>query len=82
MAKGWESKSVEEQQDLASQSPLTGEERERMSKERAEKTRSLHALNLNRARVLQQMDRCTNGRYRDLLQKELDHLDSEIQKLC
>jgi hypothetical protein len=80
MAKGWESKSVEEQQSLASQSLLTDEERERMSKERAEKSRSVQALNLNRSRVLQQIERCTNGRYRELLQKELEHLDSEIQK--
>lgn len=81
MAKGWESKSVEEQQSLASQSPLTDAERERMSKERAERTRSLQALNLSRARVIQQVERCTNDRYRELLQKELDHLDSEIHKL-
>ncbi len=81
MAKGWESKSVEEQQSLASQTPLTDEDRQRLSRERAEKLRAVQALNLSRARVVQQMERCTNDRYREMLQKELTHLESEIQKL-
>jgi len=81
MAKGWESKSVEEQQSLASQTPLTDEDRQRLSRERADKLRSLQALNLSRARVVQQLDRCTNDRYREMLQTELAHLDAEIQKL-
>ncbi len=81
MAKGWESKSVEEQQSLASQTPLTDEDRQRLSKERAEKLRSLQALNLSRARVVQQMERCNNELYRAMLQQELQHLDAEIQKL-
>lgn len=81
MAKGWESKSVEEQQSLASQTPITDEDRQRLSKERADKMRSLQALNLSRARVVQQMERCTNDRYREMLQSELSHLESEIKKL-
>lgn len=81
MAKGWESKAVEEQQSLASQTPLTDEDRQRLSKDRAEKMRSLQALNLSRARVLQQIERCTNDRYREMLQSELAHLEAEIQKL-
>lgn len=81
MAKGWESKSVEEQQSLASQTPLTDEDRQRLSKERADKMRSIQALKMSRARVQQQLERCTNDRYREMLQKELVHLESEIQKL-
>jgi hypothetical protein len=81
MAKGWESKSVEEQQSLASQTPISDEDRQRLSKERADKMRSLQALNLSRARVVQQMERCTNDRYREMLQNELSHLESEIKKL-
>lgn len=81
MAKGWESKSVEEQQSLAAETVVTDEERQRITKERAEKLRSLQALNLSRARVVQQMERCTNDRYREMLQKELTHLEQEIKKL-
>jgi hypothetical protein len=53
MAKGWESKSVEEQQSLATQVPLTEDERERFSRERVEKVQQTQALQMNRARVLQ-----------------------------
>lgn len=81
MAKGWESKSVEEQQSLASQTPLTDEERERLSHERVEKVRRLQALNMSRARVAQQMDRCGNDRYREILQQEMNYLDAEIKKV-
>jgi hypothetical protein len=81
MAKGWESKSVEEQQSLSSETQITDEIRQRLTKERAEKLRSLQALNLSRARVVQQLERCTNDRYREMLQKELAHLEKEIQKL-
>jgi hypothetical protein len=81
MAKGWESKSVEEQQSLSSETQITDELRQRLTKERAEKLRSLQALNLSRARVVQQLERCTNDRYREMLQKELVHLEKEIQKL-
>ena len=81
MAKGWESKSVEEQQSLASQVPLTEEEREQLSRERTEKLQQVHALEMNRTRVLQQIDKCTNERYRGMLQQELDYLQGEIEKL-
>ena len=81
MAKGWESKSVEEQQSLASQTPLTEEDRLRLSKENAEKARALQALKLSRTRVVQQMELCGNERYRSMLEKELSYLDGEISKL-
>jgi len=81
MAKGWESKSVEEQQSLSSETQITDEARQRLTKERAEKLRSLQALNLSRARVVEQMERCSSDRYREMLQKELTHLEKEIQKL-
>ena len=81
MAKGWESKSVEEQQSLASQTPLTDEDRERLSHERVEKVRRLQALNMSRVRVAQQMDRCGNDRYREMLQQEMNYLDAEIKKV-
>ncbi len=81
MAKGWESKSVEEQQSLVSQTPLTEEDRERLSHERVEKVRRVQSLQMTRARVIQQMEKCTNDRYRGMLQQELDFLQAELEKL-
>ena len=81
MAKGWESKSVEEQQSLASQVPVSEAERERLSHERVEKLRHVQALQMNRARVMEQMGKTTNERYRGMLQQELDFLQREIEKL-
>lgn len=81
MAKGWESKSVEEQQSLAAQMPASQDDRERLSRERAQKLRQLHSLEMNRARVVQQMEITTNDRYRGMLQQELDFLQREIGKM-
>ncbi len=80
MAKGWESKSVEEQQSLASQTPLTDEDRLRLSRENVEKARALQALNMSRTRVIQQLERSTNERYRQILQQELAFLEAEIAR--
>jgi hypothetical protein len=81
MAKGWESKSVEEQQSLASPPAITEEERAQLSHEHQEKVRKQQALQMNRVRVEQQMEKCSNDRYRSMLQQELNFLDTEIKKL-
>ncbi|HEU5403395.1 MAG TPA: hypothetical protein VFU86_18710 [Terriglobales bacterium] len=81
MAKGWESKSVEEQQSLAAQVPISEEERERLSRERIDKLQHVQALQMNRARVLEQMGKTANDRYRGMLQQELDFLQAKIHKL-
>ena len=81
MARGWESKSVEEQQSQTPQKALTQEQKDRLSKEKAETMRKIQALNLNRARIREQLERSTNDRYKELLGKELEHLESELKKL-
>jgi hypothetical protein len=81
MAKGWESKSVEEQQSLAAQVPMSQDDRELLSREHAQKLRQLQSLQMNRARVVAQMEKATNDRYRGMLQQELDFLQREIGKL-
>lgn len=80
MAKGWESKSVEEQQSLASQTPISEADRARLSQEHKDKVRTHQALQLNRVRVQQQLEKCSNDRYREMLQQELNFLDGEIKK--
>lgn len=78
MATGWESKSVLEQQ-LTTQS-LTEIEKERISREKAVRTRELQTLNLSCARVREQLERSQSPRYSELLQRELHHLERELAR--
>ncbi len=81
MARGWESKSVEEQQNQASQKSLTQEDKDRLTREKAEKMRTIQALKLNIARIREQQERSSNDRYKQLLSSELEHLQKELSKL-
>jgi hypothetical protein len=76
MVTGWESKSVLEQQ-LTTQA-LTEIEKERISREKAVRTRELQTLNLSCARVKEQLERSQSPRYSELLQRELHHLEREL----
>ena len=76
MARGWESKSVEAQQEEAlarkadsGQPPSPEEIQRRQHKE---------TLRLARARVLQQMQASSDTRYTEMLQKSLADLDRQI----
>jgi hypothetical protein len=81
MARGWESKSVEEQQSEAAKPALTSEDKERLTKEKAERQRKVQALNLMKARVKEQLERSQNARYNELLQNELGHIEKQLAKL-
>ncbi len=81
MARGWESKSVEEQQSQSSE-PLSKEDQQRQKKAlNADKARSIQALTLTRARIMEQLERSTNDRYKELLNRELAHVDGELATL-
>lgn len=77
MARGWESKSVEEQQ---SQAPSTPSEIAKLAPEARRKQSEKRALELQRARVLEQLKRSSNPSYTDLLQRELQYLEEQIAK--
>ena len=79
MAKGWESKSVEEQQ-TATQT-LSADEKERISREKAMQLRETQSLKLSCARVREQLQRSQNPRYNELLERELHHLESQLTRL-
>jgi hypothetical protein len=82
MARGWESKSVEEQQSELTAPPLSKEDLDRQKKaQNAEKARQLQALHLTRARIKEQLERSGNDRYNELLNRELAHIDSGIAAL-
>jgi hypothetical protein len=78
MARGWESKSVEEQQAAATaphewKQPLT-------PKEKAVR-QHLEALQLSRKRILQQIEAAQNPRHRQVLENALADLNSRLARL-
>lgn len=79
MARGWESKSVEEQQSQATEQTSTPDAAQRAAK--AEQLRKIQALRLNRARIREQLDRSSSERYKEMLQRELEHIDSQLSGL-
>lgn len=82
MARGWESKAVEDQQQeaeerarrkLASDEELSPEERARRER--------LESLQLSRARTLTQLEQATRTAHRQMLQRTLRALEAEIDEL-
>jgi hypothetical protein len=85
MAKGWESKSVEDQQ-IDQQEQIRSQEivdeKERLDRHNAEEARKVQALKMTRARICEQLARTSNERYTLLLNSELEQIDSELAKLA
>jgi len=82
MARGWESKSVEEQIDMAEP-----RRRKRSVPEKPQAVdpldliRKRESLLLSRTRVVQELNAAQNPRYRELLGKALADLDLHLAKL-
>lgn len=85
MARGWESKSVEEQQQMTQQAQAEAQtqtvSKDDLNRLKAEKARKIQALKLTHARVREQLERCTSARYADMLNLELQHIDEELKSL-
>ncbi len=79
MARGWESKSVEEQQAEAKSERQNS--RIRLSSEEISKQRSRDGLILSRNRVLQQLQAATSPAHRRMLEVALADLDAQITRL-
>jgi hypothetical protein len=85
MARGWESKSVEEQMANAMESPggdpgvLSDEARRAAELERAARIRQKQALSLQRENILSQ--RTSNPGRRAALEAALQHIEAQIQAL-
>jgi hypothetical protein len=80
MARGWESKSVEEQIDLA-ESGRTAAPATKLSPEDQAKLRKREGLLLSRTRVLHDIEAAQNPRYQAVLTKALAELDAQIAQL-
>jgi hypothetical protein len=82
MARGWESKSVEEQIDMAE--PRRRKRSVPVKTQAADPLdliRKRESLLLSRTRVVQELNTAQNPRYRELLGKTLADLDLHLAKL-
>lgn len=78
VARGWESKSVELQQDDARS---TEEPRRSLSLAQRKIESQKEGLKLSRSRILAQLDSATNPRYRQILGQALAEVDERITQL-
>jgi signal recognition particle GTPase len=79
MARGWESKSVEEQQALAAEAKQSAGPR--LNSEQAAHQREKQGLELSRQRVLQQLQSASNARHRRMLEDALADLEKKLLAL-
>lgn len=75
MARGWESKDVENQQDLRA-------EQGQSSRLKTDVEQQLEDLNLQRTRVLADLQAACNPRYRAMLEESLRFLEGRINALA
>lgn len=81
MARGWESKSVEEQIALAAERAADIKSAKQTDEAEATRQRELESLQLSRTRVMQDIASSTNPRYKEMLQKSLDFLDEKLSQI-
>jgi hypothetical protein len=80
MARGWESKSVEEQRQAAA-TARTGKIPTATSPAQQERRRKREELELARKRILADLDAARHPRHRELLQRTLAELETRITAL-
>jgi hypothetical protein len=79
MARGWESKSVEQQiEDARMESNQSSSFNTHPDFEMRQKR---EGLLLQRSRILQEMDSARNPRYQEMLKRMLQHVDSQLSSL-
>jgi hypothetical protein len=79
VARGWESKSVEEQQAQAVSAPSPP--KPPLTPAQIASQRHRHGLILSRQRVLQQLEAAQNPRHREILKAALADLDEQLARL-
>jgi hypothetical protein len=80
MARGWESKAVEEQIGAAEARKDVRRKR-KLTPDESEHLRLKEALLLERARIVREMERAYMRRHLVMLERGLAHIDAEIAKL-
>ena len=81
MARGWESKSVEDQIDMAEARTATARARV-LSEEAIEVLRKKESILMSRTRVVRDIESAQNPRYRAVLTKALADLDAQLSTLA
>ena len=76
MARGWESKSVEAQQETREARPQGDGDRTEL-----ELRRKRESVEMSRRRVVSELERSRSDVHRSALQNALHHLDEELKKL-
>jgi hypothetical protein len=76
MARGWESKSVEQQQEEMSQQRKTV--RAPVSPDEQQRNRKREGLLLSRKRLTQQLQAAGNSRHRQMLEQAIAELDRQL----
>ena len=79
MARGWESKSVEAQ--IESARAREGHARARLTPEQAAVEKKRDSLLLQRTRVLHDLEKCQDNRYRKTLSEGLAYLEAQLTTL-
>lgn len=80
MARGWESKSVEDQQEAAAQRKAAAAAPE-VSADEAARRQERDALSLSRARVLADLQRACRPAHRGMLEQALADIDAKMAAL-
>lgn len=80
MARGWESKAVEDQLAEA-EAKKEAQSKPRLAAEEIERRAKVEALTLDRTRIVRELEAARNPRYRALLEQSLAHVESELSKL-
>ncbi len=80
MARGWESKSVEEQQ--SESISISENHKPQLTPAEMLLGRERDGLLLNRKRVMQQLQTTENPRHREMLAKAIADLDSQLSNLA
>lgn len=80
MARGFESKSVQEQWQDA-EAAAEQRKKPRKSAEQIEREKKVEALEMSRRRIATELDAATSERRREQLRAALAHLDQELAKL-
>jgi hypothetical protein len=77
MARGWESKAIEDQ---ISEAEVKQEVRAkvRLTPQEIEQQKRRQGLLLERARLIRQIEEAHNARYLTLLERALEHIDAEL----
>ncbi|HXP39400.1 MAG TPA: hypothetical protein VN833_03990 [Candidatus Acidoferrales bacterium] len=79
MARGWESKSVEAQQEEAADKSLSG--KPRLTREEANRIRETESLRLALRNIIDQLGRSRNSQHREMLEHAKTDLERRIEEL-